>query len=94
MVLWKLEVEGRSPEAETCKEGKDGKEEKEGEWGNVGKEGRGKRGKEKERKGGRRRRSETKLSVIRNNLGVLLHSTVTVDDDDILCSFDKPKERN
>ena len=43
----------------------------------------------------RRRRREMKLSSVHsNNLDVLLlHSTVTIDNDDILCSFDKPKER-
>lgn len=43
----------------------------------------------------RRGRREMKLSSANsNNLGVLLHSAVTIDNDDILCSFDKPKERN
>lgn len=44
---------------------------------------------------GRRGRSETKLSSVNsNNLDVLLHSTVTVDNDDILHNFDEPEEIN
>lgn len=43
----------------------------------------------------RRGRREMKLSSANsNNLDVLLHGAVTVDNDDILCSFDKPKERD
>ena len=42
----------------------------------------------------RRGRREMKLSSANsNNLDVLLHSAVTIDND-ILCSFDKPKERD
>lgn len=43
----------------------------------------------------RRGKSEMKLSSVNsNNLDVLLHSAVTIDNDNILGSFDKPKERN